>query len=239
MAGPFSLSGGVPRWGHRWRRGATMTDEARAGRLYGTGARRLQDRFDTRRLADAIAGGVVREELDEGDARLIGEQSKMWIATTDADGWPDVSYKGGDPGFVRVTSPTTLELPSYDGNGMWRTLGNIEDDGRVALLFVDEDRPWRLRVHGTATVVTSPERVASHYGALAVVEVTVARLFPNCGRYVHRTGERARFVPRPGAPTPIPDWKRLDGITETLPQRDLDALAADDGALDGWDGSGA
>ncbi|SEJ71414.1 pyridoxamine 5'-phosphate oxidase family protein [Demequina mangrovi] len=216
-----------------------MADEARAGRLYGDGARGLQDRFDTRRLADAIAGGAVREGLDEGDAALIAQQSKVWIATTDADGWPDVSYKGGDPGFVRVTGPSTLELPSYDGNGMWRTLGNIEDDGRVALLFIDEGRPWRLRVHGTAVVVTDPARVEAHHGAQAVVEVTVGRVFPNCGRYVHRSGERARFVPRPGERTAIPDWKRLDGITETLPRRDLDALAADDGTLDGWDGSGA
>jgi len=216
-----------------------MTDEARAGRLYGAGARGLQDRFDTRRLADAIADAAVRTELDEGDAALIAQQSKVWIATTDADGWPDVSYKGGDPGFVRVTSASTIELPSYDGNGMWRTLGNIEDDGRVALLFVDEGRPWRMRVHGTATVTTAPEVVESHFGAQAVVRIGVGRVFPNCGRYVHRSGERARFVPRAGTPTPIPDWKRIDAFTEALPRRDRDALAADDGSVDGWDGSGS
>jgi len=209
----------------------------RAGTLYGEGARALQDRFDTRRLADAVARTAVHESLDEGDAALIHTQSKVWIATTDAEGWPDVSYKGGAPGFVRVTSPTTIELPSYDGNGMWRSLGNIVDDGRVALLFIDEGRPWRMRVHGTATVCLEPEVVASHHGAQAVVRIEVARVFPNCGRYIHRAGEQSPFVPREGHAVPIPDWKRFEDFREALPERDRTALDADDGTLDGWDGS--
>jgi len=144
----------------------------------------------------------------------------VWISTVDADGWPDVSYKGGDPGFVRVVSPTELRIPSYDGNGMMRTMGNIADTGRVALLFIDTARPWRLRVHGTATVSTDPADVAEFHGAFAVIVITVGRAFPNCGRYIHRADEVSEFVPREGHEPPAPEWKSIDGIADALPLDD-------------------
>ena len=144
----------------------------------------------------------------------------MWVATVDADGWPDVSYKGGHRGFVEVVAPDTLRLPIFNGNGMWRTLGNIRDTHRVALLFVNQNRPWRMRVHGTATVHTAPELVAQFHEAEAVVEIHIARVFPNCGRYVHAPDQLSPYVPEPGRPTPIPDWKRLPVLREVLPAHD-------------------
>ena len=128
-----------------------MSDDGAPSELYGDGARRLQERLDSRRLADVLAARTVRTELNAGDVDLIRAQSTVWISTVDAEGWPDVSYKGGDVGFVEVRSPNELRIPSYDGNGMMRTLGNIADTGKVALLFVDTARPWRIRVHGTRT----------------------------------------------------------------------------------------
>ena len=142
------------------------------GDLYGEGARALQDEFDARRLADRLLELTVHAELTEDDIELIGGQSTVWISTVDADGWPDVSYKGGDPGFVRVVSPTELRIPSYDGNGMMRTMGNIADTGRVGLLFVDLGRPWRIRIHGTARVATAAADVADFHGAFAVMIVS-------------------------------------------------------------------
>ncbi len=196
--------------------------------LYGPGARALQEAFDSRRLADTLASVTVHDALDEGDIELIREQSTLWISTVDADGWPDVSYKGGAVGFVDVVSPLELRIPSYDGNGMWRTLGNIVDDGRVALLFLDEQRPWRMRVHGRATVSVEPADLEPHVGAQAVIIVRVGRVFPNCGRYIHQHGEISKFVPRPGEEPPIPDWKRIDGLRQALPARDQEALARDE-----------
>ena len=155
------------------------------GELYGAGARRLQDSFDSRRLADVLAGVTVHAELTDDDIALVRAQSTVWISTVDADGWPDVSYKGGDVGFVQVESPTELRIPSYDGNGMMRTLGNIVDTGRVALLFIDTARPWRMRVHGTARVSTAATDLVGLAGAHAVIVVSVGRVFPNCGRYIH------------------------------------------------------
>ena len=190
------------------------------GAMYGEGARELQDEFDSRRLADRLEDVTLHRALDDGDIDLVGDQAAVWVATVDADGWPDVSYKGGNRGFVRVVSPTELQVPIYNGNGMWRTLGNIRDNGRVALLFVDQARPWRMRVHGTGTVLTDHASTTTFTEAEAVLVVRVARVFPNCGRYIHRNEEISAFVPQPGRQTPIPDWKRLPVLREVLPAHD-------------------
>ena len=194
--------------------------EEHLGPLYGDGARALQDEFDSRRLADRLADLTVHTVLYADDQELIRAQPAAWIATVDAEGWPDVSYKGGDPGFVEVVSPTELRIPIYNGNGMWRTLGNVRDDGRVALLFIDEKRPWRVRVHGVASVLTDGESTARHVGAEAVLVVQVGRVFPNCGRYIHQGGEMSPFVPRPDTPAPTPEWKLVPLLNEVLPHDD-------------------
>jgi predicted pyridoxine 5'-phosphate oxidase superfamily flavin-nucleotide-binding protein len=214
-----------------------MADDDAAGRLYGDGARALQDTFDSRRLADTLSNWTVHTELTDDDVTLIQRQSTVWIATVDADGWPDVSYKGGDVGFVTVAGRDELRIPIYDGNGMWRSLGNIADDGRVALLFVDLDRPWRMRIHGRAAISIEPVDLERHVGAQAVVIVTIGRIFPNCGRYIHRGGEISKFAPRLDHQPPIPDWKRYDQLRDVLPARDRAALERIDPDSDGSDGS--
>jgi uncharacterized protein len=198
------------------------------GTLYGKGARALQDVFDSRRLADTLEAFTVHDALDEGDIELIREQSTLWISTVDADGWPDVSYKGGAVGFVQVVNPHELRVPIYDGNGMWRTLGNVTDDGRIALLFLDPRRPWRMRVHGQARVTIEAADLAAHVGAQAVLVVHVLRVFPNCGRYIHPPDGISEFVPQPGSEPPIPEWKRIEALRAALPERDQEALARED-----------
>ena len=195
--------------------------------MYGDGARALQDELDTRRLADALARRTIHSELTDDDVALIEAQSTVWLATVDAEGWPDVSYKGGDVGFVEVASPTELRIPMYDGNGMQRTMGNIIDTGRVALLFVDTSRPWRMRLHGTATVSTAAADIARCPGAQAVIVVSLARIFPNCGRYIHRGDEISEFVPDADGNAPIPHWKHYDELYDALPERDRARLDAE------------
>jgi uncharacterized protein len=192
----------------------------RPGALYGRGARALQDEFDSRRLADRLAEVTVHAALDDGDMALVRDQAAVWVATVDAEGWPDVSYKGGNPGFVEVVNPGELQIPIFNGNGMWRTLGNIRDNGKVALLFVDQGRPWRMRVHGTATVRTDTAATDRFTECEAVVVIQVARVFPNCGRYIHQHGEISPYVPQAGRETPIPDWKKLEFLAEVLPAGD-------------------
>lgn len=192
-----------------------------APELYGAGSRTLQDHFDARRLADRLREITVADELDERQQGFIADAAYFFLATTDADGFPDVSHKGGRPGFVKVVDPTTLQFPSYDGNGMFRSLGNIVDTGKVALLFIrQDDRPVRIRVHGTARVITDPEVVSGFDGAEAVVEVKVGRSFPNCPRYIHdqSTGELSEASPGDGHEPPQPEWKQWNEFKDVLPR---------------------
>ena len=180
------------------------------------GQRELQDRFDTRRLADrlgSVAGAVFSEEL----AAFIAARDMFFLATADADGVPDCSYKGGDPGFVRVTDDT-LTFPGYDGNGMFRSLGNILVNPHVGMLFVDLATGSRLRVNGVAEVHLEGELVDSYPGAICAVSVTADAVFPNCRRYVHeyRQVSASPFVPHEGGEPPVPDWKRDPWFDGTL-----------------------
>jgi predicted pyridoxine 5'-phosphate oxidase superfamily flavin-nucleotide-binding protein len=190
--------------------------------LYHEGNRRLQDAFDTRRLADRLEDLKVRDFIDEVDRAFIEGLDMFFLATADADGRPSCSYKGGDPGFVRALDEHTLAFPDYDGNGMFLSLGNALVNPEVGLLFVSFERRRRLRLNGTASVDTDDPLLASWPEARAVVRVHVRELFPNCPRYIHHYElvERSRFVPHAGAETPVADWKRSDWASDVLPAGD-------------------
>lgn len=189
--------------------------------FYTEAHRRLQDRFDSRRLADRLGEVTVSDRIDPRSRAMIESADSFYLATADADGWPDVSYKGGRPGFVRVLDDRTLAFPSYDGNGMYRSLGNIEDNPRLGLLFVDLDRPSRTRVKGRGVVVHEPAVVRSWAGAEAAVVVTVHAVFPNCPRYLHPVERRglSPYAPAEGHVPPEPEWKAMELFAPYLPQR--------------------
>jgi len=188
--------------------------------LYPTGARELQAQFDTTRLADRLEERTVLDELEPWHVKVIERASFFFLATADADGWPDVSYKGGAPGFVQVPDRSTLVFPSYDGNGMFRSMGNIADTGKVSLLFVDFDKPKRIRVHGTAVLHDEPAWLERFAGAELVVEVRIGRAFFNCPRYLHNLagGELSPHAPRDGHTVAEPEWKSLPEWAEVLPR---------------------
>jgi uncharacterized protein len=193
------------------------------GPMFSEGARGLQDHFDSRRIADRLVTRMMHHELTDDDVTLVEAQSSVLISTVDVDGWPDVSYKGGDVGFVHVVDRRTLELASFDGNGMFRTLGNIVDTGKVGILFLDTARKKRLRLHGNASVITEPSVVNEYAGAQAVVRITIGRLFPNCGRYIHGgVDEISEYVPREGYEPPVPSWKHYPELRDALPADQLD-----------------
>jgi uncharacterized protein len=146
----------------------------------------------------------------------------FFLATADASGRPDCSYKGGAPGFVRVTGAGELAFPDYDGNGMFRSLGNVLVNPAVALLFIDFERPDRLRVNGSARVAEDDPLLAEFAGAKRVVRVRAARIFPNCPRYIHRMtiGASSPYVPRADHTPPIPRWKRFEEFADVLPHDD-------------------
>ena len=191
-------------------------------RLYHDGNRRLQERFDTRRLADRIEERIVRDHIDAGDRAFIEARDMFFIATVDEDGQPQSSYKGGDVGFVRVLDDTTIAFPVYDGNGMYLTAGNLLQTRKVGLLFIDFEGRKRLRLNGVAGVADDEPLLAEYPEAQLVVRVAATEVFPNCPRYIHeyKLVAHSRFVPKSECDTPAPQWKRNEWARDVLPEGD-------------------
>ena len=193
--------------------------------LYHDGMRRLQDIRDTRRLADRLNDVTVRTAFTEEDRAFIQRCPMFFVATADAAGHPDCSYKGGLPGFVRILDDRTLAIPDYDGNGMYRTWGNVLVNPHVGLLFLDFEQPKRIRVNGTAEVNEADPLLDSIPGAVFIVRVTARQIFPNCPRYIHKMQlvEHSAYAPRPEYAPPVPAWKTFDSFRDALPARDCPA----------------
>ena len=191
------------------------------GQQYHQGQRSLQDRFDTRRLADRL-DEATNDEIGDSHRGFIESRDMFFLATADAEGRPQCSYKGGEPGFVRVLDSRTLAFPSYDGNGMFLSTGNLAVNPNVGLLFIDLEGGSRLRVTGVATVDADDPLLAEYPGALLVVRVRADAVFANCRRYVHHYAlvERSEFVPTAATAPPVPDWKRDPWFDGTLPEHD-------------------
>ncbi len=189
--------------------------------LYHEGNRELQDRFDTRRLADRIEERV-RHHIDADDRAFIEARDMFFIATADEDGRPQCSYKGGDPGFVRVLDEHTIAFPSYDGNGMYLTAGNMLVHPQVGLLFIDFEGRKRMRLNGVASVAGEDPLLSEYPEAQFVVRVEATEVFPNCPRYIHQYElvARSRFVPKETCETPVPQWKRKDWAHDVLADDD-------------------
>jgi len=161
--------------------------------LYHRGNRQLQDRFDSRRISDRLEEKLAHTEFTADDKAFIEALPYFFLATADAEGRPDSSFKGGEPGFVRVTGPSELAFPDYDGNGMFKSLGNIVVNANVGLLFIAmHGKPRRLRVNGHASVSDRDPLLSRTVGAQLIVRVTARAIFPNCPRYIPRRNRSSR-----------------------------------------------
>ncbi|MBL0938487.1 MAG: pyridoxamine 5'-phosphate oxidase family protein [Gemmatimonadaceae bacterium] len=189
---------------------------------YSASSRSLQDIHDTRRLADRLVEVKVHEQFTADDRSFVESRDMFFLATVDAAGQPTCSYKGGDPGFVRIIDERTLAFPSYDGNGMFLSMGNVQETGAVGLLFIDFEKQRRMRVEGMARIDTSHALLTEYPEAQFLVIVDVVRIYPNCPRYIHhyQLVERSRFVPHADSPTPVPGWKRTDWACDVLAAND-------------------
>ena len=189
--------------------------------FYHRGNRQLQDRFDSRRLADRLEQVKLHAQFTADDKAFIEQRDMFFLATADEHGQPNCSYKGGDPGFVRVLDEQTLAFPVYDGNGMYLSAGNLLVNAKVGLLFIDFEGQRRVRVNGRAELAVDSELLALFPGAEAVVLVHAEHIFPNCPRYIHRyvKAEASPYVPRTGEEPPVPAWKRAPWASDVLPQR--------------------
>ena len=190
--------------------------------LYHEGNRQLQDAFDSRRIADRLEDKLTRTAFTTDDRAFIESAIYFFIATADADGRPDCSFKGGAPGFVRVTAPDEIAFPDYDGNGMFKSLGNLTVNAQVGLLFIDlHEKPRRLRVNGEAKVSRDDPLLTRMVGAQLIVRVKARAIFPNCPRYITTPGtaEPSRYAPRPGHVPPEPAWKGFDDFKDYVHPR--------------------
>lgn len=193
-------------------------------RLYGEQHRKLQDDFGTRAMADRVEELVCRTEFDEGAVGFIQSSEMFFLSTVDHQGRPTVSYKGGDAGFVKVLDNTTLIFPSYDGNGMFFSIGNISTNPQVGLLFISFATPNRLRVQGSASISNAADLMAHYKEADFVVTVKLSEFWVNCPRYIPKMQKvrDSRYVPRAHCETPLAGWKQLDLVQDVISNDDVE-----------------
>jgi predicted pyridoxine 5'-phosphate oxidase superfamily flavin-nucleotide-binding protein len=190
--------------------------------FYHSGQRNLQSRFGSEALADRLADVTHRTVLTDDDRAFIESRDLFFLATSDADGRPDCSFKGGPAGFVKAPAPDLIVWPDYDGNGMFRSLGNIAVNPHVGLLFIAfSGKPRRLRVNGRAEVVFDDALMAAFPGAQMLVRLKPEHVFPNCPRYIPdlEHGVPSAYIPKPGELPVEPAWKNSDAFRDVVPPR--------------------
>lgn len=190
--------------------------------LYGSQHRSMQKIFDTEKLADAVASHIVVDELAPEHKGFIESRDMFFLTTIDHRGYPTCSHKGGSVGFVKALDDKTLAFPSYDGNGMFLSMANITTNPKIGMLFIDFETPHRVRVHGTATAEVNSPLLKDFPGAEIIVTVKITEVFINCPRYIHKYQRIAssNYVPKADCNAPFAQWKRIDTLQESLPERD-------------------
>jgi predicted pyridoxine 5'-phosphate oxidase superfamily flavin-nucleotide-binding protein len=184
--------------------------------------RKLQDQFGTRALADRLVERLTRTRFTDADRDFVETLAFFFLATADAQARPDCSFKGGMPGFVRIMAPDLLVFPDYDGNGMFKSLGNIRANPQIGLLFIAMgEQPRRLRVNGRAEVSEGDPLSGEFPGAQLIVRVTPEFIFPNCARYIPSTEvvRESMHLPKEGCEPVEPGWKSRPEFSDVVPPR--------------------
>ena len=190
--------------------------------FYGKSHRKLQDTFDSRKMADRLNDMIVKKEFDKEAKEFIETRDMFFLSTIDHNNRPTVSYKGGEPGFVKILDKTTLAFPSFDGNGMFMSMGNIEQNSKVGILFIAFDKPHRLRVHGEATISKNDPLISEYKEADLIVRIKLIDYWQNCPRYIHKyvKVDESRYVPKEHCDTPVAGWKKTDVVQDVLSHKD-------------------
>ena len=187
--------------------------------FYSDSQRALQAEFASTGLADRLEQLIVRDRFDEDSKGFVEQARFFFLASVDNQGFPTVSHKGGDAGFVKVPAADTLLFPCYDGNGMYYSMGNIDTHPQVGMLFIDFESPRRLRIQGQAQLNRDPEILQLWPETALAVAVTVTQMWVNCPRYIQPMNylEPAEHTPRDGIDTPQPEWKSYEAFADVVP----------------------
>jgi uncharacterized protein len=191
-------------------------------KLYGEQHRGFQDEFETRKLADTIEDVIVHAEVSDEEKAFIESRDMFFLSTVDHLGRPSVSYKGGEKGLVKLVDANTLAFPSYDGNGMYLSAGNMTINNKVGMLFIDFENPHRLRIYGEASVSNDDPLLSEYNDAQLIIRINITEMWINCPRYIHKYQrvETSKYVPQKDTEAPLPEWKKLDLFQEMLPSKD-------------------
>ena len=195
-----------------------MTMNTKSKTMYHTGHRELQKRFDGVKLADALEQNNNQRIFQPKDKEFIENVEFFFLATAFKES-VDCSFKGGVKGFVKVTGENTLEFPDYDGNSMYRSLGNILKSPNIGMIFVEfNDQPRRLRVNGKATI----REGQSGSDSKLIISVNVTEIFPNCPRYIPdlQNNKPSKYLPDERGYGAKPDWKSHKEYQNYLPKDD-------------------
>jgi len=190
--------------------------------IYGDHHRHFQDQFDTRRLADRLEEMIIADVIGEQDKQFIESREFFFLSTVDPAGQPTVSFKGGPIGFVKVLDESTIAFPSYDGNGMFYSMGNLKGKSEIGILFIDFENPHRIRFHGDASAQDNDPLLSEFHEGELVVRVALSKMWINCPRYIpkFKRVEASRYVPHEQSETPLAAWKRIDAVQDVLPAKD-------------------
>jgi predicted pyridoxine 5'-phosphate oxidase superfamily flavin-nucleotide-binding protein len=202
--------------------------------FYTESQKQLQAAFDSRKLAERVEGAIVTDEIDPVlHQPFIESRDFFFLSTVNAQGEPTVSHKGGPVGVVTVVDARTLAFPSYDGNGMFLSMGNIADTGKIGMLFIDFETPNRVRVQATAAISTDDPLLAKYPGAQLIVRAKIDKVFLNCARLIHKHKRLSAspYVPDKNGETPFPAWKRIDLVQDALPPKDKGRAASEGGVI--------
>lgn len=201
--------------------------------FYTESQKSLQAAFDSRKLAERVEQAIVTDQIvPEMHQQFIESRDFFFLATVNAKGEPTVSQKGGPVGVVTVVDPKTLAFPSYDGNGMFLSMGNIAESGKIGMLFIDFETPNRVRVQATATIGPDDPLMEKYPGAQLLVRAKVEKVFFNCARLIHKHNRvsTSPYLPDENGQTPFPAWKRIDSLQDALPSKDA-GLAVEEGGV--------
>ncbi len=201
--------------------------------IYRDSHRSLQDQFDTRRLADRLEEMIIADVIGEQDKPFIESREFFFLSTVDPSGQPTVSFKGGPVGFVKVVDENTIAFPSYDGNGMFYSMGNLKAKPEIGILFIDFENPHRIRFHGTASIQDNDPLISEYQEAELIVRIRLSKMWINCPRYIpkYQKVESSRYVPKAASETPLAAWKRIDAVQDVLPGRDIGRPEAAGGVI--------
>jgi predicted pyridoxine 5'-phosphate oxidase superfamily flavin-nucleotide-binding protein len=167
------------------------------------GEHQLQEEYGTTDRAERFYSQQVLDRLNEQMREFVGAQEMMFVATSDAKGECDNTFRAGPPGFVRVLGDDRLAWPEYRGNGVMASLGNISENPNVGLLFMDFFRQViGLHVNGHAEIVEDADMRSAH-PELPVetapgrrperwVVVTVEEAYIHCAKHIPRLAKLPR-----------------------------------------------